>query len=355
MIQNEHMDSWTKKSWMDDLAKDARFAKDLTSIYADDVIQAVEDKEFNSLDDAISALKVEVGLTTADVADIKKIVVAKTEPAVFIAQQNISKLSKKDLGELLKLATTPCEKCSNAPCDCSHSISSVAARAIANIGLEALAESYDCMKEDIDTKAETDKKEEEEKTAEAAVELTKEATKLQELMAGGSSANEALEVVAKGMNPGFQAYLDKKKKEKEGKSEKPSDETAKTDDKKDEKEASLKSKVERWAEFLGKKGYFQGANEPTVEGDKVTSNNPEKLGYGTKDGIEYDRKAMETTAPGGEDSRPYEDKAFNESATRSEKAFLPGGTDLELKKKWQRARYMGAVKRARELKKKLNQ
>jgi len=344
MIQNEHLDSWNKKSWINELTQDVRLAKDLTSIYADDVIQAVEDKEFNNLDDAIAELKTRVNLTASETKDLQKVVLAKTEPDVYIAEQNIRKLSKQNLGELLKLATTPCQKCTNAPCDCAETISSVVARAINKIGLESLAEAFDAMKEEISTPAASTPA----TAPESVIDLSKEVGNIAELMADGSSAPEAFQKMSKGMNPGFQAYLDKKKKDKEGKGEdKKDDETSKTDDKKDEKEASYKAKVQKWAEYLGKKGYFQGSD---VAVDNIVSNDPNKLGYGSKDGVEYDRKPM--AVPVGEDSRPWEQKWFEGAANETKKEMLPGGTDLELKKKWQRARYMGAVKRAREAKNK---
>lgn len=84
-----------------------------------------------------------------------------------------------------------------------------------------------------------------------------------------------------------------------------------------------------------RKAYFQGAGDASVEGN-ITSNDPTKLGYGSKDGIQYDRKPMETTAPGGQDTRPYEDKAFNDAANRTKKDLGPSGAEFDLKKHWLR-------------------
>ncbi len=323
-IKAERNEDFGKKSWINDMVMDVKLAKDLTSIYADDVIQAVDEKSFGTLDDAIAALKAEVGLTTADVNDIKMVVLAKTEPAVYIAKQNILKLSKADLGEVLKLSTTVCEKCSEAPCTCSETISSVTARAINSIGLEVLADLYDAMPDEKGLKG---------KHTERADDAG---------LKGDIDSKESKEVTAKGMNPGFRAYLDKKKKEKEGKSTEPEAETDKKEDEK-EAEASLKSKAEVWAEFLSKKGYFLGADEKSFEG-KVTSNDPEELGYGTAEGVHYGKDELETEKG---PVREQEQKAFEGAADATKKEFLPNGTDLELKKKWQRAKYMGVVNRVK--------
>lgn len=339
MQNNERMDTWNKKSWLDEFVSSPRLATDLTSIYAEDVLQAVGDKSFNTLDEAIASLKAEVGLTTAEVDSIKKVVLASTDPQSFVAEENIRKAKKSDLIELLKLATTECEKCEKAPCECAHTISTPVAKAIARIGLVTIAEM--CDKAEVDTPESEEKKDGErleEAKASTSVELTAEATRIKELMAAGSSASDAMEKAAGGMNPGFQAYLDKKKKEKEGGKASEEETAGKSDDKK-ETEASLKAKAEKWAAFLTTKGYFQGADQPSVEGD-ITSNNPEKLGY-PKD-IKYDRKPM--AVPVGEDARPWEQKAFEDAAAETKKVMGPSGKELEVKKLWQRAKYMSKVK-----------
>jgi hypothetical protein len=83
------------------------------------------------------------------------------------------------------------------------------------------------------------------------------------------------------------------------------------------------------------KAWFQGQQEESHEG-KITSNNPEKLGFGGKEGIEYDRKPMETTAPGGQDSRPFEIKKFEGEANKTKQVMGPKGSEFEMKKHWQR-------------------
>ncbi len=326
MQNNERMDTWNKKSWLDEFVSSPRLATDLTSIYAEDVLQAVSDNSFNNLDEAIASLKAEVGLTTAEVNDIKRVVLAATDPQSFVAEENIRKAKKSELAQLLVLATTECEECKKAPCECSHKLSTPVAKAIARIGLETLAEMCD--------KAEVDTPEAEEKKEEESAELKTEASRISE---------------AGGMNPGFQAYLDKKKKEKEGGKASDEETTDKAEDKK-EAEASLKAKAEKWATFLTSKGYFQGANEPVntsdgVSNDKTNSNDPTKLGYGTKEGIQYDRKDM--AVPVGEDARPYEQKAFEGAAAETAKVMGPKGEELKVKELWQRAKYMSQVRKIR--------
>lgn len=332
MIQNEHVDSWTKKSWMDEFLSSPRLANDLTSRYAEDIIQAVEEKEFNNLDDAIAELKTRVNLTASETADLKKRVLASTDPAVFVAVENIKKLSKGELAEIIKMATTECEKCEEAPCVCTEKMSSVTAKAINVVGLEALAELFDAAVEAAPAAP----------AAEPAVDLSKESDQLKNLMSEGASAGEALDKVAKGMNPGFQAFLDKKKKEKEGKGDKPADETSKTDDKKEDKEAeaSLKAKAEKWGNFLNKQSWFQGTDEASKEG-KITSNNPDTLGYPKE--VEYSH--TELNPPVG-DVRNYEQKEFEGAAAETAKVLGPSGSELELKKMWQRARYMSHIRKA---------
>jgi hypothetical protein len=139
------------------------------------------------------------------------------------------------------------------------------------------------------------------------------------------------------MNPGLQAYLDKNKKEKEDK-----DEKLTKDEKKDEKEAeaSLRAKAEKWYNFLSKQSWFQGADETSKE-DKITSNNPYTLGYPKE--VEYSH--TELNPPVG-DVRQYEQKEFEGAADATAKVLGPSGEELELKKMWQRARYMAHIIRA---------
>lgn len=82
-----------------------------------------------------------------------------------------------------------------------------------------------------------------------------------------------------------------------------------------------------------RKAWFQGANDASVEGN-ITSNDPNKLGYGSKEGVSYDRKPM--AVPVGEDARPWEQKSFEDAAARTKKNLGPAGEEFDLKKHWLR-------------------
>ena len=80
-----------------------------------------------------------------------------------------------------------------------------------------------------------------------------------------------------------------------------------------------------------RKAYFQGADQESVDG-KITSNNPEKLGY--PGNVGYDRKPM--AVPVGEDSRPWEQRWFESAAAKTKQVMGPKGSEFALKKEWQR-------------------
>lgn len=82
-----------------------------------------------------------------------------------------------------------------------------------------------------------------------------------------------------------------------------------------------------------RKAWFQGADAASVEGN-ITSNDPNKLGYGSKEGVSYDRKPM--AVPVGEDARPWEQKSFEDAAARTKKVMGPAGEEFDLKKHWLR-------------------
>ena len=360
MQNNEHMDSWTKKSWLDDFISNPRLAKDLTSIYADDVLQSVSDSSFNNLEEAIASLKAEVGLTTAEVKDIMKIVVAKTDPQSFVAEQNIRKAGRKALSQLLVLATTTCDKCNNAPCDCSHVLATPIAKAINRIGLVELAEMYDKASADTCKTCGAELTDMQSKSKGLCGSCFSDSMKEQKaslvktLVAEGSSVAEAMEKAAK-MNPGFEAFLKNKKEEGEG--GQASDKETVGKDKAAEKAASLKAKAERWAEFLTTKGYFQGADAKVNTGDGVStehgnSNDPNALGYNSSEGVHYDKNALEVA---GGPVRNEEQKAFEKAALETgggTDGLLGDGKEEKVKELWQRAKYMAKVKSLRaELKK----
>jgi len=80
-----------------------------------------------------------------------------------------------------------------------------------------------------------------------------------------------------------------------------------------------------------RKAYFQGSD---VSVDNIVSNDPNKLGYGSKDGVGYDRKPM--AVPVGEDARPWEQKWFEGAANETKKVMGPIGEEFDLKKHWLR-------------------
>jgi len=82
-----------------------------------------------------------------------------------------------------------------------------------------------------------------------------------------------------------------------------------------------------------KKAWFQGADRPSEEGT-ITSNNPETLGYPNE--IGYPKAPMATTAPGGEDTRPWEQKWFEEAARKTKEVMGPKGSEFKLKQEMQR-------------------
>ncbi len=78
--------------------------------------------------------------------------------------------------------------------------------------------------------------------------------------------------------------------------------------------------------------YFQGADNASVEGN-VTSNDPAKLGYGSKEGVHYKLNELETS---GGPVRNQEQKAFEGAANETKKNFGPSGEEFDLKKHWLR-------------------
>ena len=244
-IISENQDAWNKKSWINELVNNTKLAASLTDEYAHDVLEAVGEDYFPSLDSALADLSARTGLTASETSVIKRAALA-----------------------LVKEADVP-ESC------------------------------YVCKEEEIPGNKEV-----------PGHKLVKESPEI--------SASTSPDVTAKGMNPGFRAYLDKKKEEKEGnKSEESSEE-------KKEEVASIKANKTAW---------FQGADEPTKEGE-ITSNSPKTLGYPKE--VAYPHKPMETTAPGGQDSRPWEQKWFEGAATETKKVMGPKGSEFELKVDMQR-------------------
>ena len=80
-----------------------------------------------------------------------------------------------------------------------------------------------------------------------------------------------------------------------------------------------------------KNAYFQGADQESVDG-KITSNNPEKLGY--PGNIGYSREPM--AVPVGGDSRDWETKWYSGAAAKTKQVMGPKGSEFALKQEWQR-------------------
>ncbi len=80
-----------------------------------------------------------------------------------------------------------------------------------------------------------------------------------------------------------------------------------------------------------RKAYFQQTDRESVDG-KITSNNPEKLGYPGE--IKYERAPM--AVPVGEDSRPWEQRWFEGAAAKTKQVMGPKGSEFTLKQEWQR-------------------
>ena len=333
-------------SWLDNFAGDPNVARSLDSIYAEDVLQAVSEDHY-SLDEAIASLKQRTGLTVAEVESIKKVVTAKLHPKVALAERNIKKFSKEQLGKLLSLATKECSKCENAPCDCDMVMSKDLASAINNIGLEVIAEMYDTAGGNMCDKCgkianfcgcekgESKEEETEENDDEAEEKEEKASSKGKVTTADGDGCGcGSKKTAAKKVEKKKEVKVDKKKEDKK-----------KLDKKKwDKKKVKVKNKKKAsvWENFLSKKGYFQGAD--TAPMDPNTSNDPTALGYPGE--VEYQQAPM--AVPVGEDARPWEQKWFEGAANETKKEFLPGGTDLKVKEQWQRAKYKAYLTRFAE-------
>ncbi len=242
-IISENQNAWGKKSWLNNFCNDKIISANLTEEYAHDVLEAVGEDYFPTLDAAIADLSLRTGLTASEVGEIKRVCIA------MVDNSNTSN-------------TTNCE------CSCEK--------------IEDIPGNKDVSGD----------------------RLVKEGP--------DAVASITPDVSAKGMNPGFRKYLDEQKLKREKES------------KKEEKETSIVPDKTAW---------FQGANEPSAEGD-ITSNDPSKLGYPRE--IAYDKKPMETSAPNGQDSRPWEQRWFEDSADETKKVMGPKGKEFEVKIEMQR-------------------
>jgi len=244
-IISENQEAWSKKSWINELVNNTKLANSLTEEYAHDVLEAVGEDYFPSLDSALADLSSRTGLTASETNEIRKVAIAMVT-------------KKADIH--------------GPTCEC----------------------------EEIPGNKEV-----------PGHKLVKESPEV--------AASTAPDVTA-GMPEHLKQYQFKKKEDKaEGE--------AKTEEKKEEgkkEEASVKA---------DKKAWFQGADEPTKEGE-VTTNDPKKMGYPKE--MTYDKKPMETSAPGGKDTRPWEQNWFEGSAEETKKVMGPKGEEFELKVEMQR-------------------
>ena len=128
---------WSKKAWINDFVS-PKLASDLTTIYADDVIQAVEDNEFSTLKAAIDDLSLRVGLSSLQVDGIRRCAYLKTNPRLVIAVANIKRLSAEQIMQAIEVYENKCDKCSNAPCSCGLGMSKTMKQAIEEVGIDTL-------------------------------------------------------------------------------------------------------------------------------------------------------------------------------------------------------------------------
>jgi len=347
----DQSETWQNKTWLNDFTS-PKLAKDLTSIYADDVLQAVEDKEFNTLKAAIDDLSLRVGLSREESGAVYRVASIKKNPKVFVAKENISNFGLNKLGAVLAAYSRKCDGCESGPCECGKRLSSITKDAIEELGVNNLVDRFASlfakakgvdgarlkaiMKEDGCSAAEAMKKyhaenksedKSEDKEVEASACAVKTVTAYAEMDAENEDASDSgeqeLDVDGEeGLD--VTAGAKKKSKKKETKKGKGAKKSMK----------KKKSKKAEWADFFAKKGWFQGADEPSKEG-KITSNDPETLGYPGE--VEYENKPM--AVPVGEDSRPWEQRSFEESAQKTKKVMGPQGTELAEKEKLQRAKW----------------
>ena len=238
---SENQSAWGKVSWINDLTTDKVLQANLTDDYAHDVLEAVAEGYFPTLDDAIAELSLRTGLTASEAGIIKTAAIA-----LVVKDEETVPGNKEDVKGDRLVKESPSEASAKAKAKTAGELPA---------GLKAWQEK---------NKKGGDKEEETMEKSECSIEDKKEA------------------------------------------------------------EASAKA---------GKTAYFQGADEASVDG-KVTSNDPETLGYPKE--MTYPNEPMATTAPGGQDSRPYEQKAFTDSANETKKVMGPKGSEFELKVDMQR-------------------
>jgi len=361
-------ENWTKTSWMNDMVTSPRFAKDLTSIYADDIIQAVEEeKAFPTISAAIDDLRSRTGLGEAEAINLRKVAAYGIDPKLHNAIENLSTLAPVKVAKLLKAYNSKCVDCTAAGQECLHVLKANARRAIKEVGFEKLAARVDEFNKA--AKVEVNKAKWAKFTKKAGNDFKGNwmAANDDDAMVGNPSdfdnqmkrrlkgepgndfkgnwmaANDDDAMVG---NPSdfdnqmkrrlenraaWSKIVGAKKKDDAGCSKCDCKLTGK------EKECGIKKckkcDPKGYAKKKGgpatKKAYFQGSDTPV---DKIVSNDPDKLGYPGEVG--YARQPM--AVPVGGDSRDWEQSWFEGAANETQKVMGPKGSELAEKKEWQR-------------------
>ena len=294
--------NWKKESWINDFTSDVKLAKNLTEAYANDVLEAIAEDFQPNLTSAIEDLRVRTGLTASEANDIRKVAYA-----MFKEAEGGPLTGTHDTGGQMDSSGNILEKGELAPTEPTNpsqmpAISSQKGKTKTS-GMEHLKEYQFKKKEEKEEKDEnsskkenTEMNKEELEEEEEEMETISSRTKVE--MFRLAKAGKILPLKRKyATNKSAYAYI---------------------------------KKLEAW---------FQGANEPTLEGD-VTSNNPEKLGYPKE--MEYPNGPMQV--PVGGDSRQWEQKWFEGAANETKKVMGPSGSELAEKKELQRAKRLERLK-----------
>jgi len=61
-----------KKSWINDFANNVVLSNELNDMYADDIIQSVKEKDFDTLESALEDYRLRIGVSKTAMKDIKK-------------------------------------------------------------------------------------------------------------------------------------------------------------------------------------------------------------------------------------------------------------------------------------------
>lgn len=320
---------WQKKSWINDLASSPKFAKDLTSLYVDDVLEATESKEFPTLEAAVSDLRIRVGLSNDESEMIHRVAAYKTNPNLFNAIENIKALPATKLASLIKAYTQECATCNAAPCSCGYVIDPTVRQAMNEIGIDKIAEMHDEL---VKTAGAEHLKEFQFKKSEESGEEAEETEEVAEKTASVKTAtrkhhNENCSIPTSTKHHTDSCSMpeaeDKIKKE-------------------EKKMSSKKANIDKWMNYFKKESYFQNHVEaPSAEaGGKNVSNDPEKLGYPKE--VEYSHTELN---PSEGDVRTWEQNSFESAADRTKKNLGPAGEELKEKKELQRAKWNAFFKK----------